>query len=171
MSDDEYISTQEASDLLHLSERSVLRYASGARPRIRTRKYTGSKRLFFHRGDVQALAEEIGAARRPLPEPREKPAMMPTGEVLQYLKSRDEELREAQRALAAAMAEMGHARGELERKRLIDTQLQEVASERDSLRSEITKLRARLVLERVVAVAVVLLLVVIVVAVYFYVAR
>ena len=146
--------------MLGLSERSTLRYASGQTPRLLTRKRTGSKRLWFYRPDVEALAQELQPTRRaPDLPPEPKQEMLPAGEMLGYLRQRDEELREAQRALQAAALELGQARAELTRRQLVDEQLQQVAAERDEVRKQIARLRLqRLALAIAVAVLLVALI-------------
>lgn len=139
--DTDYIPGQEAADILQVSERTVQRYATGSNRRIRSRKYTGSKKLYYLRSDVEALADELGLARSAETVSRPKVEMMPAGEMLNYLRERDQELKEAQRALAAAMAEIGQGRAQLEQRRMLETQYQEVSTERDTLRQEISRLR------------------------------
>jgi multidrug efflux pump subunit AcrA (membrane-fusion protein) len=139
---DEWMRADEAAKVLGLSERSALRYASGSSARIRTSKRTGSKRLWLYRPDVEALAAELQPARRaPDLPPLPKPELVPAGELLGYLRQRDEELKEAQRALQAAAMEIGQARAELQRRQLVDEQLQVVQQERDEVRRQIARLR------------------------------
>ena len=59
MSDDTYITVEEAADILQLSTRQTHRYAKGTPPRLRTSR--SGKRFLFHQGDVRRLAEELGS--------------------------------------------------------------------------------------------------------------
>ena len=163
MSEEDYISGQEAADLLQVSERTVQRYATGANRRIRSRKYTGSKKLFYHRADVEALADDLGVARTVETVSRPKVQMMPAGEMLSYLRERDQELKDTQRALSAAMAEIGQSRAQLEQRRMLETQYQELTTERDSLRHEIGRLRG----QRLAAIAVIMALIIFVAVLVF----
>jgi hypothetical protein len=155
--DDEtdWLSGQEAAALLQMSERSVQRYASGATARIRTRKRTGSKRFYYYRPDVENLAAEMVRRPPPLP-PEQKVELLPAGATLDYLRARDEELRDAQRQLQAAALELGQARAELQRRQLVDEQLQTVQAERDEVRRQIGRLQLQ---RAMLAVAVIMLLV------------
>lgn len=154
MSENDYISGQEAADILQVSERTVQRYATGSDRRIRSRKYTGSKKLYYLRSDVEALASELGLARTAETVSRPKAEMMPAGEMLNYLRERDQELKEAQRALAAAMAEIGQGRAQLEQRRLLESRYDEVTTERDTLKQEIGRLRGH----RLAAIVVIIML-------------
>lgn len=147
---------EDAARLLGISERSIQRYAGEGRGKIKVRKYQGSKRYWYFKPDVERLADEMRPGRRPpeVPKPP-KPELVPAGEMLGYLRQRDEALEAAQRQLQAAALELGQARAELARRQLVDEQLQQVAAERDEVRKQIARLR----LQRaalVVAVAVLL---------------
>ena len=163
MSEEDYIPGPEAAELLQVSERTVQRYATGNNRRIRSRKYTGSKKLFYLREDVERLADELGVARTAETISRPKAQMMPAGEMLSYLRERDQELRDAQRALSAAMAEIGQNRAQLEQRRMLETQYQEVTTERDTLRHEISRLRG----QRLAAIAVIVALIIFVAVLAF----
>ena len=162
MSDNDYIPGQQAADLLQVSERTVQRYATGDNRRIRSRKYTGSKKLFYHRGDVETLADELGAARQVETIPRPKAEMMPAGQMLDYLRERDRDLHEAQRSLSAALLEIGQARSELAKRNQLEGLYQEVTTERDSLRQEIGRLRLRSAVKNTIIVLLVVFLVILV---------
>ena len=126
MTNDEWITAEEASALTGLSPRSVLRYGSGPEKRLRTRKRTGSKRLFYHRADVLALAEELEVAKRPPPLPPEpKPEMLPAGAMLQIVRQRDEDIDRLQREIRLLTAELARAQSDVER-RALPGQVEEV---------------------------------------------
>jgi excisionase family DNA binding protein len=78
MTDDVYITVEEAAAILDLSTRQVHRYGSGESARLRTRR-AGRRRL-FHRGDVESLAADLAVARHPLPPPprKETPPPLPS---------------------------------------------------------------------------------------------
>lgn len=138
--ENDWITGQEAATLLRISERSVQRYAGGQAPRLRSRKRVGSKKLYYYRPDVEGLAAEMVRRPPPLP-PEQKLEMLPAGATLDYLRQRDDELREAQRQLQAAALELGQARAELQRRALVDEQLSQVAAERDEVRRQIARLK------------------------------
>lgn len=167
MSEEEYIPGQIAADMLQVSERTVQRYATGPSRRIRSQKYTGSKKLFYHRGDVERLADELGATRTAEVVSRPKQDMMPAGAMLDYLRVRDQELQDAQRALTAALIEVGQARKDAERRQLIDTQLQEITTERDSLRHEVNRIKLRSTVKTAVIILLVIFLAILV-GLFFY---
>jgi hypothetical protein len=161
MSDDQWIRADEAAKLLGLSERSALRYASGPAARIRTSKRTGSKRLWLWRPDVEALAEELGIAKRAPDLPAiPKPELVPAGELLNYLRERDNQLAEAQRQLQAAALELGQVRAEVARRQLVDERLLQVVAERDEVQRQIARLRLQ---RTVLALAFVILAIIVIV--------
>lgn len=126
MQDDEWITAEEAAQLTGLSPRSVLRYGSGQEKRLRTRKRTGSKRLFYHRADVLALAEELEVAKRPPPLPPEpKPEMLPAGAMLQIVRQRDEDIDRLQREIRLLTAELARAQSDVAQ-RALPGQVEEV---------------------------------------------
>ena len=53
MSDHEhqYITVEQASEILHITTRQVNRYGSGEQPRLRTKR--DGKRVLYHRADVE----------------------------------------------------------------------------------------------------------------------
>lgn len=166
MTDDEqqWIRGEDAAALLGISERSIQRYAGEGRGKIRVRKYQGSKRYWYYVPDVERLAEEMGVGRRPPSVPRPpKPELVPAGELLTYLRQKDEELRLAQAQLQAAALELGQSRAEAARRQLVDEQLQAVSAERDEVRRQITRLR----LQRAVLITAVVLLVLALIVGYF----
>ncbi len=73
----------------------------------------------FHRGDVEDLARDLDVAHKPPPRP---PAMriMPTGEVLDYLKAKDEQLEALRQELNQAYQRIGQLEGVLQTRLLPD---------------------------------------------------
>lgn len=144
--DDEslWIRGEDAAGMLGISARSIQRYAGEGPGKIRIRKYSGSKRFFYYLPDVEALAEQFGAARRPPEAPAApKPELVPAGELLGYLRQRDDELRATQAQLQAAALELGQLRAEVTRRQLVDEQLQTVSAERDEVRRQIAQLQGQ----------------------------
>jgi hypothetical protein len=154
--ENQWLRGEEAAARLGISERSIQRYAGEGRGKIRTRKYQGSNRYWYYRPDVEVLAEELGVARRPPSVPKQpKQELIPAGEMLGYLRQRDEQLAEAQQALQAAALELGQARAEIARRQIVDGQVQAVSAERDEMRRRITQLR----LQRAVLITIVVILI------------
>jgi len=112
MQDNEaYISVEEAADLLRVSTRQAHRYGEQEHGgRLRTRK--AGRRTLFHRGDVEALATELGVEYKP-PE-RTKTELVPASDMLHYLRERDQQLSDVQQQLNRAMLEVGRLQGQLE---------------------------------------------------------
>ena len=151
----QWIRGEDAAAQLGISERSIQRYAGEGRGKIRTRKYQGSKRYWYYVPDVEALAEELGVARRPPQAARPpKPELVPAGELLGYLRQKDEELRAAQSQLQAAALELGQTRAEVARRQLVDEQLEQVSTELATNRKQITRLQ----LQRAILITAVILL-------------
>ena len=100
MQDNEaYISVEEAADLLHVSTRQAHRYGEQEHGgRLRTRK--AGRRTLFHKGDVETLANELGVEYKP-PE-RPKTELVPAGDMLHYLRERDQQLSDVQQQLNRA---------------------------------------------------------------------
>ena len=132
---DEWLEASQAAQRLNRTERQVYRY--GVDGKVRTRRY--SRRLQYHAGDVDALAQKLGVGNEAPIVPRQE--IMPPGAMLDYLRQRDRELSEAQRQLQQAAIELGGARQELGRRQLVDQQLTEVSQERDELRQQIAVLQ------------------------------
>ncbi len=151
-SDNSYIMVEQAAKLLGRSTHTVYRY--GRQGRIRERETAGGK--LFHRGDVEALAAELGIADQPR---QPKAELVPVGEMLRHIQQLEAQL-------AQAMHEAGRLQGILEqqqqrlvgaaaeRQRLLDIeaecdklrkeveQLTAIESERDRLREELERLAA-----------------------------
>lgn len=104
MEDDaEYITADQAAEVLRVSSRQVHRYAEGNNPRLRVRK--AGRRLLFHAGDVDQLALDLNVAHRPRPRPSAV-RMMPQGELAQYLKQKDEEIAQLREEIAQRREEI-----------------------------------------------------------------
>ena len=133
MSDDEWITVEEAASILGVSPRQVHRYGE---TRLKTKQ--AKRRTLFFRADVEALAQEFGLADRPPPAPRPaKQELVPAGEMLDYLRERDRQLAEAQSKLEQALLTIGRLQGELERANELRRLLDDTQAERDRLREEI----------------------------------
>ncbi len=112
--EEQYISVEEAADILKVSTRMVNKY--GHEEKIQTRK--AGKRILYLRSDVEALAEELGVDMRPAPrEP--KMDLVPAGEMLEYLRERDNRNEQLQAQLVAAAAEIGALRERLEQQKVL----------------------------------------------------
>ena len=133
---EEYITVEQVASTLRVSVRHAARYAE----RVRTQK--AGKRILFHRGDIEALADELGAQNKPaIPQPAE---LVPLGEMMQTF--------ERQQAQIAALShEVGRLQGILEQQKLLTEDVQEVhrklvktEQERDRLRQELAQVRGEL---------------------------
>jgi hypothetical protein len=140
---DEYITVEDAADILQVTIRSVNRYGSEPKdnPRLRTRK--AGRRILYHRGDVETLAQDLGVANTP----RQKPPsleLLPPGEYLKHLEKKDEQIAMLQQQVSQMAMTIGRLQGELESSRyLLEDQqrmrqrLQELEDERARLLREL----------------------------------
>ena len=115
--------------------RQATRYAE----KVRTLKK--GRRIYYHREDVETLADELNVEERVPPPPRTE--MMPTGEVMATFERQQERI-------AALERERGRLEGMLTtQQRLLEDanetrrKLEEVTGERDQLRTELEQLKAR----------------------------
>jgi hypothetical protein len=131
---EEYITVEQVASTLRVSVRHAARYAE----RVRTQK--AGKRILFHRGDIEALADELGAQHKPaIPQPAE---LVPLGEMMQTF--------ERQQAQIAALShEVGRLQGILEQQRLLTEdanevrrRLIEVETQRDMLQQELDRIKS-----------------------------
>lgn len=144
MQDNEaYISVEEAADLLRVSTRQAHRYGEQEHGgRLRTRK--AGRRTLFHKGDVEALATELGVEYKPTERP--KADIVPAGEMLHYIRERDQQLSDVQGQLNRAMLEVGRLQGQLEQRLLpedADVLRQKAVAaeqERDALRHQLERM-------------------------------
>ena len=83
MTDDtQYITVEDAADILQVTPRQAHRYGGGDHPRIRTRK--AGRRILYHRGDVEALAVDLGVEFRSRSKPP-APQALAASELLAYI--------------------------------------------------------------------------------------
>lgn len=147
MADEEYITVEDAAEILRLSVRMVNRYGNGPNPRLRTRR--AGTRVLYHRGDVDALANDMNARFKPRPR-QPKAELLPPGEVLAYIRERDQQLADAQNQLTRAMHEIGRLQGMLEQRLLPDDErnlrqaLATVEQQRDELRQALEQAQLEL---------------------------
>ncbi len=102
---DEYITVEEAASLLRVSIRQANRYGSGDNPRIRTRK--AGKRILYHRGDVEALANDLGVAYKPIAK-QQPVELLPPGDVLNLVRDLQERLMLTTRRIGELEALLQH---------------------------------------------------------------
>lgn len=137
MNDEEYIGAEDAAKILRVTSRMVYRYGEGDNPKLRTIR-TG-RRILFHRGDVQTLAEEQNAAQRPSPTTD----IIPASELLDFV-------RELQGQLMLASRRIGELEGILgqrllpEDEQALKTRIADLTAERDQLQQEKERLQAEL---------------------------
>ena len=139
---------EEAAYLLQVTTRQVHRYGSEPNARLRTRRL--GKRVLFHRADVDALTNEFGAIRKAgdRPPPAPKAELMPVGEMLSYLRERDQQLTEVQQAFNQALLKIGHLQGQLEQRLLpedaehLRQRISELEGERERLQRELNAERS-----------------------------
>ncbi len=147
MVDEEYIPVEDAAYILQLTTRQVHRYGSDPNPRLRTRRL--GKRVIFHRGDVEALAAELGAIRKvgERPPPAPKAELMPIGEMLSYLRERDQQLADVQSQMNQALIRIGQLQAMLDQ-RLLPEDEQQLRLRLTQLEEEHDRLQRDLEAER-----------------------
>ena len=111
MADDDYITVEDAAAILGVTPRQANRYGSGNAPRIRTQR--AGRRILYHRGDVEALADGLGAHRRLAPAQPARADLIPAGEMLDYLRERDARIDALQDRVSTLERENGELRGQL----------------------------------------------------------
>ncbi len=79
--EDEEYTVAQAAEALRVTPRQVQRHAANGRVRSRHE----GRRLLLHRGDVDALARELGAEHRPDP-PQEGEIVAEVGPVMDYVR-------------------------------------------------------------------------------------
>ena len=139
---EQYIPVEEAGRILGVTPRQANRY--GTEGKIRTRK--AGKRIMYHRGDVEALAEDLGVAFKPQ---KQQPQMelMPPGEVLNYLQQRDAQVYELTSKLTEAYHRIGQLEGTMQQRllpedeRQLRQQIVDLERERSELRAELERLK------------------------------
>jgi hypothetical protein len=137
----QYIPVEEAAAILGLSIRQTSRYAG----KVRTKRI--GTRVLFHRGDIEQQAEEkrikdqIHEEAQPYKPPPKQPSteLMPPGDMLDYLRERDQQVERLTQQLTAA----AHRVGELEamlQQRLLPEDAEALRRERDDLRERLRHL-------------------------------
>lgn len=148
MAESEYITVEAAAAVLNVTTRQVNRYGKGDPPKIRTHR--AGKRLLYHAGDVDALADELGSVRSVAP-PAAKAEMVPLGEMLQYQREREldhqRHVQELEIELRRAAKRVGELEAQLDQRPLLEDHTV-LRSERDALAAENERLRAELDIDR-----------------------
>ena len=147
MAESEYITVEAASAALNVTTRQVNRYGKGEPPKIRTQR--AGKRLLYHAGDVDALADELGTVRSVAP-PVAKAELVPLGEMLQYQREREQDharhVNDLQGQLIQAAKRVGELEAQLVSRPLLDDHTA-LRAERDALAVENERLRAEVQLD------------------------
>ncbi len=112
MSDEAYIGVIEAAEILRMTERQVNRY--GHEGKLQTRK--AGRRVLYLKTDVEALATELDVNNRPA-QKSQSTALVPAGEMLEYIRERDRKLEEVQQQLINAAVEVTRLRTQLEQQK------------------------------------------------------
>jgi len=144
MSDaDQYIPVEQVAAILGVTIRQASRYAS----KVRTERR--GQRIFYHLDDIREQARLRGKehqasidahAYRPAPQ-APKAELMPPGEMLNYLRERDAEVRQLQQQLLQAARRIGELEATLQQRLLPDEandlqrRLIQAEAERDALRT------------------------------------
>lgn len=137
---EQYIPVEEAAAILGLSIRHTSRYAG----KVRTKRL--GTRVLYHRGDIEQHAEEkrikdqIHEEAQPYKPPPKQPGteLLPPGEMLDYLRERDQQVERLTQQLTAA----AHRVGELEallQQRLLPEDAEALRRERDALRERLQR--------------------------------
>jgi small-conductance mechanosensitive channel len=141
--EEHYIPVEEVAVILGVTIRQASRYAD----RVRTRK--AGKRVLFHKGDIDAVAEEKriedaarGEARKYEP-PKSKTELVPVGEMLDYLRERDAKIDQQQQQLIAAARRIGELEVQLQQ-RLLPEDAQHLRQRLAEVEAQATQLHAEL---------------------------
>ncbi len=146
---EEYIGVEEAAVLLGgITTRQAHRIGQQARTR------QAGKRTLFHRGDIEAIAEQRGVDREAVEharqfQPPRRTDLVPAGEMLDYIRERDQRLDEMQQQLYAAALEIGSLRAQLEQRLLpedasvLRQRVAELEAAEQALRAELERSRRR----------------------------
>ena len=131
--DDEYITAEQAAQILRVTDRQARRYAASGQVQS---KRAGA-RVLLHRADVERLANELHAYERPPPTPQ----IVPQGELLQTIERLRVEL-QASSIRESALAERLRLLPPPEEAQLLRTDLAAAQAERNALRAELARLGA-----------------------------
>jgi len=124
MENEGYISVQQAQDILRVSTRQVQYHAANGK--LTSRKV--GRRLEVLEEDVHHLAEELGAGKKPPPQPSVE--MLPdTGPLIDYIRDLTAQLNSASRRI-------GHLEGQLEAQTLRLEDEQHIKSELEKAKTE-----------------------------------
>jgi chromosome segregation ATPase len=135
---DEYMTVEDAAAMLRVSIRTIHR--NGEVGKVRT--VNMGRRTMFHRGDIERLAEEMDATKRPERSqgpPPSRSELVPASELL-------ERVWELQQRLEQAAITIGRLQGQLEQRLLPDDErnlqrrLIQAESERDHLRERLEQM-------------------------------
>ncbi len=139
--EDEYISAALAGQMLGVSTRQALRYASGPHSVIRSRQIGRLRRL--HRGDVAALAEQ-----RALPTDEGTPSRLVQPATLSVkVEDQYRELQSAAHTIGMLEERVRHLEGQLAQRPLLEdhsalkAERDALTTERDTLRRELEQTR------------------------------
>ncbi len=126
--EDEYIDAAAAGAILGVSPRQAMRYGYGPQAPVRTSRL--GRRVLFHAGDVQALAEHLSTQRR-APQ-TDRAEMVRFVDVFDYLRERDRRIAELEDELKAAHRRIGQLEGEQQTVNLLRDELATLKAERDA---------------------------------------
>jgi hypothetical protein len=128
---DQWITVEDAADILRLTTRQTNRYGTGPDARLHIKRV--GRRVLYSRQDVEVLAEELNVTLRPAVPKPPKSELVPIGEVFETMNA-------MQLRLEQAALDVGRLQGLLEaqRQQIADSEavrkkLQDVEAERDRL--------------------------------------
>ncbi len=132
-----YLTVEEVANRLKLSPRQAARYAG----KVRTRR--PGKRILFHAGDVEQLAQELNVEYRPPLAPRSE--LVPVTEMLSHQRAQEQEI--ARLSYQIGRLEATIAEREQNQRILTDDlrgQLDQAHQERDQRQAEAARLQQQL---------------------------
>ncbi len=103
---------EEAAAILRISPRQVNRYGHGDDARLRTRR--AGRRILYHREDVLTLADDLDVSSTVQTAKPLTLEIMPPGDVLDYIREKDQQVLELAGRLAEATHRIGHLEALLE---------------------------------------------------------
>ena len=144
MNEEHWLTVEEAANRLKLTTRATHRY--GEQKRVKTKR--AGRRILFYGPDIDQLAEELGAANKPKPAPKQpKTEMVPAGELLGYLREKDQQLAEQQQQISALLIRLAEKETELGQRLLpadeqqLKRDLATVTAERNTIKNELEDLK------------------------------